>query len=54
VPDVDEAVAKIDAVSTADVRAYAAELTGAGAALALYGPVSDAPGIEAIRRGLSG
>ena len=54
VPDVDEAVAKIDAVGTADVRAYAAELTGVGAALALYGPVSDAPGIEAIRRGLSG
>ncbi len=53
VPDVDEAVAKIDAVGTADVRAYAAGLTASKAALALYGPVGDAPGIEAIRRGLS-
>ncbi len=53
VPDVDEAVAKIDAVGTADVRAYAAELTASKAALALYGPVAKAPGIEAIRRGLS-
>lgn len=52
VPDVDEAVAKIDAVGTADVRAYAAELTASKAALALYGPVAAAPGIEAIRRGL--
>ena len=52
VPDVDEAVAKIDAVTTAHVRAYAGELTSARAALALYGPVADAPGIEAIQRGL--
>ncbi|WP_431300355.1 M16 family metallopeptidase [Tabrizicola sp. BL-A-41-H6] len=52
VPDVDEAVAKIDAVSTAHVRSYAAELTTARAALALYGPVTDAPGVEAIKRGL--
>ncbi|SEM97282.1 Predicted Zn-dependent peptidase [Gemmobacter aquatilis] len=53
VPDVDEAVAKIDAVSTADVRRYAGELCAAPAALALYGPVSDAPGLEAIRKGLA-
>jgi predicted Zn-dependent peptidase len=52
VPDVDEAVAKIDAVGIADVRGYAAELTTARAALALYGPVGAAPGIDAIRRGL--
>ena len=52
VPDVDEAVAKIDAVSTADVRAYAAEMAVSKAALAIYGPVGRAPGIEAIRRGL--
>ncbi len=52
VPDVDEAVAKIDAVTTAHVRAYAGELTSARAALALYGPVADAPGIDAIQRGL--
>ena len=49
VPDVDEAVAKIDAVTTADVRRYAGEMTEAGVALALYGPVAAAPGLEAIR-----
>ncbi len=49
VPDVDEVVAKIDAVSTADVRRFAEGLTTAGCALALYGPVEAAPGLEAIR-----
>ncbi|MFN7050579.1 MAG: M16 family metallopeptidase, partial [Gemmobacter sp.] len=51
--DVDEAVARIDAVGTADVRAYAGKLAGARAALALYGPVSAAPDLEAIRKGLA-
>jgi hypothetical protein len=35
------------------VRAYAAEMAQARAALALYGPVDDAPGIDAIREGLA-
>jgi predicted Zn-dependent peptidase len=52
VPDLDEAVAQIDAVTTSATRAYAADLVASKAALALYGPVSKAPGIEAIRRGL--
>ncbi|MBA3909031.1 MAG: peptidase M16 [Rhodobacter sp.] len=54
VPSVAEAVAKIDAVDTAAVRAHAAGLTTARSALAIYGPVKNAPGIEEIRRGLSG
>jgi predicted Zn-dependent peptidase len=54
VPDVDEVVAKIDAVSTADVRRFAEGLTTAGSALALYGPVEAAPGLEAIRDRLRG
>ena len=54
VPDVDEVVAKIDAVSTADVRRFAEGLTGAGSALALYGPVGAAPGLEALRERLRG
>jgi predicted Zn-dependent peptidase len=54
VPDVDEAVAKIDAVTTADVRRYAGEVTTSGAALALYGPVEAAPTLEAIRARLRG
>ena len=53
IPDVTEAVAKIDAVDTAAVRGYAGELTGARAALAIYGPVAGAPGIDEVRRGLS-
>ena len=53
VPDVAEAVAKIDAVDTAAVRGYAAELTAAKAALAVYGPVAAAPGIDEVRRGLT-
>jgi predicted Zn-dependent peptidase len=53
VPDLDEAVARIDAVSMAGVRAYAGEMVQARAALALYGPVADAPGLEQIREGLA-
>ncbi|MEH7829542.1 M16 family metallopeptidase [Gemmobacter denitrificans] len=53
VPEVDEAVAKIDAVSTADVRRYAGELSGAKAAMALYGPVTKAPDLEAVRKRLA-
>ena len=54
VPDVAEAVAKIDAVDTSAVRGYAADLTAAGAALAIYGPVAAAPGIDEVRKGLAG
>jgi len=54
VPEVDEAVARIDAVSTADVRRYAGEVTQSGAALALYGPVDSAPSLEEIRARLRG
>jgi predicted Zn-dependent peptidase len=53
VPDLDEAVAKIDAVSLGDVRRYAGELTQSKSALALYGPVAGAPGLDAIREGLA-
>ena len=54
VPEVDEAVARIDAVTMADVRRYAGELPESGAALALYGPVEHAPTLEAIRARLRG
>ncbi|MFN7595882.1 MAG: M16 family metallopeptidase [Cereibacter sp.] len=54
VPDLDETVAKIDAVSLKDVRSYAGALTQARSALALYGPVAGAPGLDAIRKGLAG
>ena len=53
VPDVAEAVEKIDAVDVAATRAYGASLAQGAAALALYGPVEDAPGLDAIRGGLA-
>jgi len=53
VPGVEETVARIDAVSTADVRTYAEGLIGAKAAMALYGPVADAPGLEAVKARLA-
>ncbi|MGB8814070.1 MAG: pitrilysin family protein [Paracoccaceae bacterium] len=53
VPDVEEAVAKIDAVTTAGVRRYAGEMAGAHTALALYGPVGGAPDLVAIRKRLA-
>lgn len=53
VPDLDEAVQKIDAVTTRGVRDWGGALLGAKAALAVYGPVEAAPGLEAIRAGLS-
>ena len=54
VPAVSEAVAKIDAVNTAAVRRFAADLTTAQSALVVYGPVAKAPGIDEVRKGLSG
>ncbi len=49
VPELDETVARIDAVTTGDVRAFGAALATSGkAALALYGPVGSAPGLEAL------
>jgi predicted Zn-dependent peptidase len=53
VPGVEETVAKIDAVSVADVRGYAEGLVGAKAAMALYGPVDDAPDLEAVKARLA-
>jgi predicted Zn-dependent peptidase len=53
VPEVDEAVQRIDAVTTADVRRYAGEVTGASAALALYGPVDAAPTLDDLRAELA-
>ncbi len=48
-----ETVEQIEAVSAARLRAFAGELAGAArAALALYGPESDAPALARIREGL--
>ncbi len=50
VPSLEEAIAKIDSVTTADVRAIAAAYAvQAPAALALYGPVTGAPDLAALQ-----
>ena len=55
VPDLEETVERIDAVTTGDVREFAAQLAARGeAAMALYGPVSDAPDLEALAGRLAG
>ncbi|MEY3960357.1 MAG: M16 family metallopeptidase [Paracoccaceae bacterium] len=53
VPDIQESVAKIDAVTTADVRRYGEGLCAVDNAMALYGPVDAAPTLEEIRQRLA-
>jgi len=54
VPPLSEAVAKIDAVTVGGVAEFARGLCGADtASLALYGPVSSAPGVEALKARLT-
>jgi predicted Zn-dependent peptidase len=49
VPTVEETLARIDAVGTAAVRDFAAQVAGQGTgALALYGPAGDAPPLADI------
>ncbi|MEX0339639.1 MAG: M16 family metallopeptidase [Arenibacterium sp.] len=44
VPSLDDTISRIDAVTTGDVREFAEQVAGsAPAALALYGPIADAP-----------
>ena len=50
IPTLDEVVEKIDAVSVNSVRNFAASLIGGSpSALALYGPVKDAPRVEELQ-----
>ncbi|CAM5534832.1 pitrilysin family protein [Frigidibacter albus] len=54
VPDVVEAAERIDGVTRDAVRGFAGRMAGAGqSALALYGPVDRAPGLEALRERLA-
>ena len=49
IPSLDEVVAQIDSVTTETVRNFAGLMSsGAPAALALYGPVADAPPLEKL------
>ncbi len=50
VPSIEDTIERIDAVTTGDVRAVGAKLvTDTKAALALYGPVDDAPELSAMK-----
>jgi len=54
VPGLEEVAERIDAVSTAEVRDYAARMIGQDrTALALYGPAEGAPDLEGLRRRLA-
>ena len=53
-PEIDETIAKIDAVTPERLRAFAEGLAGrAEPALALLGPVADAPDRAALARRLA-
>ena len=50
IPSLNEVVAQIDAVTTESVRSFAGSMAGgAPAAMALYGPVADAPAVDKLR-----
>jgi predicted Zn-dependent peptidase len=54
VPPVEEQIARIEAVTTRDVRDYAGRMAGGtGTALALYGPAEAAPSLDALRERLA-
>ena len=54
VPSIEEAIAKIDAVTDRAVRDFAGRMAGqAGAAMALYGPAGSAPTLAALRERLA-
>ncbi len=53
VPGLDETIARIDAVTLEEVRAFGARLAGERAAMALYGPTARAPELAAIRERLA-
>ncbi|HAR51754.1 MAG TPA: peptidase M16, partial [Roseovarius nubinhibens] len=51
VPPLDEVITRIDSVTLDDVRRLAEETAAeAPAALALYGPVAEAPSLEALQQ----
>jgi len=54
VPELEETIARIDGVSTQDVRDFAGQIAGTGqAAMALYGPVSSAPDLADLQARLA-
>ena len=55
VPDLNETIAKIDAVDVAGVKAFGEKMVAdTGVAMALYGPKSDAPALDELKGRLAG
>lgn len=53
VPTIEDTIERIDSVTTGDVRAFGGSLiTDAGSVMALYGPIDNAPALEALRQRL--
>lgn len=53
IPSLDETIAQIDAVTTGDVKSFAAQMAGqVGVGLALYGPAAAAPTLDALKERL--
>ncbi|WP_273689764.1 M16 family metallopeptidase [Ketogulonicigenium vulgare] len=53
VPDLSEAVAKIDAVNLSELRGFAAQMAAAPMSLALYGPADQAPSLADLKARLA-
>ena len=53
VPELEEIISRIDAVTTGDVRDFAVQMMQGDAALALYGPVQKAPRLADLRERLA-
>ena len=50
VPRIEDTIERIDSVTTGDVRAFGGKLiTDAGRAMALYGPIDEAPTLETLK-----
>ncbi len=54
IPSLDETIARIDEVTTGDVKGFAGQMAGqAGTAMALYGPADAAPSLDALKARLA-
>ncbi len=50
VPTIEDTIERIDAVTTGDVRDFGGKvISQAGSAMALYGPIEDAPSLDALK-----
>ncbi len=53
IPSISETIEHVDAVTTGDVKAFAAQMAETGTAMALYGPTDNAPTLAALQARLA-